>query len=252
LKYLNSAFTNDNCCQFVGVVGLNGPGLNVPFNGDDNTWFQALGCQDVDAFSADTCTGVCRPSQGSGATQRIGRKVCLKSLQMRWRLQEGLIFDAEDDDGRNRRLGCGARIIVMLDTQANGTLGTQNEFFDGGVNSFSNSDKHYGGINAIQLNQSIENSQRFKILLDKVVMIPPSGSAAEFDNETPLGLHGSMAAQKEKIWNKWLRLPNVEIEMAGSTSNPNNCKSNAVHVLVKPLGGNIYISGNFRTRFTDV
>lgn len=252
LKYLNSCFTNDNCCQFTGGVALNGPGENAAFNGDENTWYQAIGCVNVADFNANTCTGVCRPSQGSGASQRIGRKVCLKSLQMRWRLTEGRIADEVGDDGVNKRIGCGARIVVFLDTQANGTIGAASEFFDQQIAQFTASQLHFGGINAVQHNQSIENSQRFKILMDKVIMIPPSGSVAQYDNNDPQTVVGASFASKERLWNKWLRLPNVEIEMAGSTSNPNNCKSNAVHVIVKPIGGNVYISGNFRTRFTDV
>lgn len=243
LKYLNSGFANDNCCTADGAGTVdNIPGANQPFKASDNRWYCNIGSTTL--ANPNGWVGICRPSQGPGASQRIGRKVCLKSLQMRWRFREGI-------DDNTDSLGAGARVIVLLDTQTNGTLPKIDDVLDisGGAGSASNSNT--GGINGAQLNMSIENSQRFRALLDKHILIS-SPSGANFNTANPPVGSGMFRQNKERYWAKWMKLPNIEIEMGGDNSNPTICKSNSIHVLVYPTGGPTFISGNFRTRFTDV
>lgn len=230
-----------------GAVDLAGiPGTNVAFDGDEQTWYMNIGKLNKDSMGLNDAVGICRPEQGAAATERIGRKICMKSLVMRWCFRE-----ADIAAGDNMGPGLGARIMVILDTQANGTLPKQTDFFDAsGLNTKTASDDDKGGIEATQLNQNIENSQRFKILLDKICKIPQSATTLTYDEGDTH--QGSQLQRKCTYWSKFLRLPNVEIELAGDSGNPTTCKSNAVHILVKPIGGKIYISGNFRSRFTDV
>ena len=142
--------------------------------------------------------------------------------------------------------------MVLLDTQTNGVLPNIADVLDTSPNDASASGLNTGGIAPSLFNMSIENSQRFKVLLDKTVMIS-SPSGANFNVAgPPVAATGMFRQNKDRYWSKYMKLPNIEIEMAGDSSNPNACKSNSIHILVYPVGGPTYISGCFRTRFTDV
>lgn len=218
-----------------------GPGANIFFDGNatpNPDWYLHFG-----AAAPGNAMGLCRPSQGAGASQRIGRKVCLKSLFMRWRIKE-----AKNDS--TDPMGSGIRLVIFLDTQSNGALPIASDLFQTtGYGSLSA--VRTGGVHSAQFINNIENSQRFRILYDKIVMIN-SPSVATYNAAGPEVAQGMYRQSKEKMWSKYLRLKNIEIEMAGDTSNPNLCKSNALHCAVTPIGGPIYITGVFRTRFTDV
>lgn len=222
--------------------GGDGPNVNIPFNGTtEQRWYINKGNQSADDNLQGGC---CRPTQGAGAQQRIGRKICLKSLFMRWHFKEALASNTDV-------LGGGARILVLLDTQANGAYPTDGNVFGG--TSGSSSAATTGGIDQAMRLQDIENSQRFRVLMDKIVMVS-SPSGVNFNTAADPGVvsTGVFRQTKSKYYSKYLKLPNIEIEMGGDKANITLCKTNCVHILVCPVGGPMWISANIRTRFSDL
>lgn len=246
LKYLNWVFSNDNCTEFNGgTAALNGPGQDGEFNGfSGNNWFLVASQTPLAGGPApDNWVGLCRPAQGAGAQNRIGRKITLTSVTFRMKMQESA------DVVQNINQGGGARLILFIDTQANGTYPSTSTFFDATVTANSGSALASGGIGAEQLLNNIENTQRFKILMDKEIYIN-SSSVQAFDGVG--NLNGGLIQGKTKYYKKYIKLPNIEIEMGGSTSNPNLCKSNALHLAVRPIGAKTFINIVGRTRFSDM
>ncbi len=130
--------------------------------------FQELKFHDVDFDNnALTTAGEILPSlnliaQGVGQSQRLGRKVLLKSLHMR-----GMWFVANGTDPS----GCSAisRIIVYCDKQANGAAATV-----AGILQTAD----------FQSFRNLENQGRFKVLYDKTNRLQreAAGSAIVFAN----------------------------------------------------------------------
>ena len=249
-KYLDTVFANDNCIRMTtsnpGSAFFGAPGANNAFRGDNNDdWYLHVGQRDVvDGASADQWQGLCRPYQGPGPSQRIGRKVCLKSILMRIKLQE--VHNAPPDTPTSG----GVRMILFIDTQANGALPKQEDLFSPTlIGVATQSGVNAGGVGNEQNCSNLENSQRFRILMDKTIQINSATINVSDIDTNWIGFHRQ---QKVKLWSKYMKLPNIEIEMAGAESNYVNCKSNALHWCVKPFGAPIFISGRFRVRYTDV
>lgn len=231
LKYFNNTFANDTCVQMNAALDP-GPGPNNSFNGNDdpNKWYILA-----------TEGSLCRIKQGAGPDERIGRKVCLKSLFMRWRLKEGT-------NDQTDPMGGGARILILLDTQSNGTLPTAEDVFQtSGYKTTSNIKT--GGVQNAQYLMNISNSQRFRVLYDKHILINSPSLATYSTAPAAAGMH---RAFKEKYWSKYIKLPSIDIEMGNTGQEVGICKSNQIHCCVCPSGGPIFITGVFRVRFTDV
>ena len=127
----------------------------LPYQG----WYSAFGYNADDANG----TGVFRMKQGAGAQDRIGRKVVLKSIFFR-------IFAKATQTGYKvlTSTNCGFRFMLLLDTQANGTIPTADDVFDdhsAGIGS----DEWTGGVISTQRLMRIENSQRFRVIMDKTI-----------------------------------------------------------------------------------
>lgn len=95
---------------------------------------------DCDTTGSVTCLNLC--DEGTGISQRIGRKICIKSVQVR-----GIVrpVDATSSDNTTR-------IMLIWDKQVNGVIATISEILSAATaHSFMN----------------LDNRERFVVLMDK-------------------------------------------------------------------------------------
>jgi len=158
-------------------------------------------------------------AQGDTESERIGRKIVVKSLHMKTTLNTS----ATDPDGV-------FRMIIYVDSQANGAAAAVTDILEAvGVNEFRN----------------LANSQRFRVLHDRTYTLNATsnvGNAATF----PI-------FRKHFIVNKNLNVP-VEFDNSATTGAITTIRSNNIGVLYLVDGGPADtwdITGNVRIRYTD-
>ena len=122
-----------------------------------------------DTTGTVTCLNLC--NEGTGVSQRVGRKICMKSVQVR-----GIV---DPVDGATN--ACNARIMLVWDKQVNGVIATIAEILSAATsNSFMN----------------LDNRERFVVIMDKQV------SVGAFNNTT-----GYAQSPTVHTINKYKKLP---------------------------------------------
>lgn len=175
---------------------------------------------------AVTTTGQILPSSlvtvaaGSGESQRIGRKITVRALHLRFvaGLNSQTTGNNTDD---------GLRVIVYLDKQCNGATATVTDILEtADYLSFNN----------------LANKNRFMVLMDKHVDV--SATCGAYNGTT--NIFGSKAVTKSM--HKKL---NVPIEFSSTTGGLTEIRSNNLGVLVISDKGNIQYTATARIRYTD-
>lgn len=96
--------------------------------------------------------------QGTGQSERIGRKITLKSLGLHLDLNKGALHSASDPASVANHMGDRGRIMIVIDTQTNGAV-------------FSPSDllQPIGAPAAVDIDsfRNLDQASRFKVLYDK-------------------------------------------------------------------------------------
>lgn len=176
----------------------------------------------VNSFPADT-TGTVNllngVATGTDFTERIGRKILIKSIYI-----QGIV-QTLDTVSNN----CLNRLIVVLDKQPNGAAPAIND-----VLVSSNSTE--------QLN--LNNRDRFRILADKRF------ATAQIDTTATQAFAGSPTCHVVKIYKKC----NITTQYSGTTNGIGSLATNAIHMItvgnqVPGSGGNFILSA--RVRFVD-
>lgn len=155
-------------------------------------------------FSAATLLNGIAP--GSDATSRIGRKVTIKSLLLRWTTGFTAAANAPDADG-----GFNTRILVVYDKQPNANTAAitdvlKEDFFSSVTN--------------------LDNRDRFVILMDKIT--PPA----------------SMGGDLQTSGKKFIRLNNEEVFNAGTAGTIGDITTGSILLFVAQSGGGTYSTGN--------
>lgn len=217
----------------------------TPFPPDTDNWFQVASSE-----NPATGTGIFRMTQGAGASQRIGRKVVLKSIFFRMHMR-----NAVQQAKISVRQNPGIRLMLLLDTQSNGALPVTTDVFDEAP--AADETDLTGGVLPSQYLMRIENSQRFKVLMDKTYYIRDSTTVTipyatvSSDNailDQPTSTLAGLGCKDISVYKKL----NIPIEFGGSTNDVNIVKSNAIYLCFNVIGAYSYISFNGRTRFLDV
>lgn len=100
-------------------------------------------------------------SQGSSATQHVGRKAVLKSLLFRWQVVPEVILSTQVPDFAY------LRILIVYDRQSNGVYPTSADILNGATAYTAGATVAYTG-NSLPLEpMNLNNRDRFKVLLDK-------------------------------------------------------------------------------------
>lgn len=163
---------------------------------------------------------LCCTNQGQGASERIGRKITIKSI----RLNMGLFMNMTV---ARRSTWC-VRVMLVWDKQTNGTFSKDTDLFTlpyvAGPVSTSVADTATIGIMSITALPAIENSQRFKILLDKTYNY-------EFGSNTVASGEGVSGTTQDRIIEIYKKV-NLEIEQSTTSAVITGMRSNNVSLWV--------------------
>lgn len=102
--------------------------------------------------------------QGTDSTTRIGRKICMKSIQGRW------TFTLQTAAAGTQAAGVvagQARLLIVYDKQANGAAPIATDILQDGTTS------------SLQSPLNLNNRERFIVLIDKFINLDPQGPACQ-------------------------------------------------------------------------
>jgi len=159
-------------------------------------------------------------AQGVGESQRVGRKVVVKSIHARWTIQPNA----------NTWLGSTVRLLLVQDTQCNGAAATYS-----GVGGVLESD-------SVTAFRNLENSNRFIIHMDKFFSMQPTAGILTAFNATP----------KCITFNKKCNIP-IEFDSSATTGAIETIRSNNLFLLARSSLDDDLIQciGVVRIRYTD-
>jgi len=157
---------------------------------------------------------------GAGATERIGRKVTLKSLQIRWQ------FQMEPESFANIVGGSNGRILIVYDKQANAAAPLITDILR---------------QNAYNANLNLNNRDRFVVLMDKI-----TDCVSKEGNFSTSG-------------KKFIRLNNESVFNSGTTADIGSIQTGSVYLFFANTGTTIFTDASalrfvadVRMRYTDV
>lgn len=170
-------------------------------------------------------------SQGTGETQRIGRKVIIRSLSLRGEVkmpnEANTVLNAAS-------INCDVvRLMIVQDKQTNGNVANLTDIFSYNFSSGS-------PVVDWRAFRTMDNINRFKILVDKTFKI----------NNQIFTAGGGSAPLNEIAYNIY-RKCYIPIEMKGSTANVADMMSNSVSIYLVSGNGLATWNGIARVRFSD-
>lgn len=192
------------------------PPLGNEYKFFDTTWDES-GIAATGLIALDSVNEV---AAGTGENQRIGRKITIRSIHVRWDvvLTAGTTANETDDN---------LRLIVYLDRQCNGATAAVTDILEtAAYKSFNN----------------LSNKNRFKILADKFTDINSMSGAytGSTDNYGKAGKYRSMHMKC-----------NIPVEFSSTTGAITEIRSNNVGVLLITANANANSEGQVRIRYTD-
>lgn len=153
-------------------------------------------------------------AQGTGESQRIGRKATLTSIHLKGYIR--LEAATHEDNSTDR-----VRVMVVQDKQANGAAATVAQVLESqDINSFRN----------------LENTSRFHVLYDKTSALNSSASISTYTG----AMSRSLAINIRR---------NIDIEYSGTSGAIAEQRSNNVFLIAISESGNSSIFYHTRTRF---
>lgn len=170
-------------------------------------------------IAEDSCVGI---AQGTGESQRIGRKVTIRSLFWRYHLQLPTI-----NAGTSTAVSDVVRVVVYQDSQTNGAAAAVTDILEtDNYQSFNN----------------LANSGRFKILYDKQHVL----------NYTALGSDGTtMDAASNMRTGSFYKKCNIPIEYSSTTGAITELRTNNIGVLLLSRNGVCEFESKMRLRYSD-
>lgn len=162
-------------------------------------------------------------AQGDGESNRDGRKIVLKSIQLRGHITQ--TTTSEQADINPSRV---VRLLLVLDQQTNGVQLNSEDV----VTSSTNVEHAY---------YNLQHSGRFRILYDKTFVQPVSAAGTDNANTNSVGFD-------TKIFKVYKSL-NIPVTFDGTTEDIANITDNSLHVIcfASQTGG--YLEYESRLRF---
>ncbi len=158
-------------------------------------------------------------AQGTGESQRIGRKCVIKSINWRFELDIPAVANATGSDT--------VRVMFYLDKQANGVTASATDILaTDNFQSFNN----------------LANSGRFRILLDRTYVLNHSGGAGDGTTNDALPYHVS---------DTFFKKCNIPLEFSSTAGAITELRSNNLGVLLLGRGGVAGFNSILRLRFQD-
>ena len=167
--------------------------------------------------------GVClnNIAQGVGESERVGRKVIVRSIHCRLYINLAGTSDVDDTDEV-------IRVVAFLDKQTNGLA------------VYSDAVMKNTEYNVFR---NMNNTDRFRVLWDKT--IPMNAQSGAYNGATDkFGSTGKWLYFNKKV--------NIPIEFSGSTGQTIEIRSNSLNFyLTAKSGGNCSYRADWRIRYTD-
>lgn len=188
-------------------------------------------------------------ARGTGATDRIGDRVMIKSIQCKYEIQG---IDNNHQTFGNLRTTGAVRVIVVQDTQTNGIIPSVDDIYravaDGGA----------GNPTFIDKVRNITWTTRFKVLYDETTVLEAQMTSVvdQFTPATGLTtLYHHFASFKREVKQKYIKC-NIPVlyDNTGGAITINNIRTNNLLVLVgcnPDFDTQSVINLNFRVRYTD-
>lgn len=171
----------------------------------DDGQFTSTMATALSSANGDPTTRAClnAMAQGDGDSERVGRRIVMKSLELQGNI--GLHYGDSA-----AFVGTYARMVVYLDKQTNGVQSTPDEVYTAGTGA---------SVNAYP---DLAQSGRFKILVDKWVDLTPGGFSW---NGTVWASLGS-----KKHFRVHVDLNDMEANFTGTGGTVANIVDNSIHV----------------------
>jgi len=183
------------------------------------------------------CAGcLSAPAVGTGEQQRVGRKICIKSIYANCVVSMGAVGDAAD-------IGTGPYVMValVLDTQTNAaTLNSEDVFTNPGADA---------ALCAFP-QRDLEFSGRFKVLARKVFHMPINAAATDGTNTNTTTPQPRYVRLKYK-WKKGLI---VHFNATNDNADVADVVDNSLHIIAFKsfqAANDTTLSYNCRIRYTD-
>ncbi len=164
--------------------------------------------------------------QGVSEQQRIGRKIVLRSIMMRYDISL-----PEQDAAATPPPGDTLRILIVHDKQCNGTtatvIGDGGPLFTNDINTFNN----------------LNNKSRFRTLMDRTHNLNYVTLASD-----GAGLVSSAEVQEHHTWFKKINIP---LEYSGATGALTEVRSNNLFCVIMGERSHAGFDARFRLRFSD-
>ncbi len=178
----------------------------------------------VVAASMNVQTALLVIPEGNGESDRVGRKITIKKIG--WRYEVLLPTTATAADTSDV-----VRVMMILDKQANGALGTNTSVLE---------DDDYQSFN------NLANSKRYRILMDKSYSITSQSGSGRGTTDTLSYGDAVITAQ----WHKPCSIP-IEYDNSATTGVITSIRSNNLFVIVGSKSGVAGFRSKVRIRYTD-
>jgi len=171
------------------------------------------------------------PGQGTNFNQRIGRKVCIKSLRIHGYIE----YLQQQNNGVSFDNPVLVRVILYQDKQTNGVQSQAEDVINSG-----------GGSVAVAMFQNPVNFGRFRVLKDKKIAL--NVTAAAFDG-TDTNMTGNLRSFN---WNIRFRKPLIVNYNSQNTGNVADIVDNSFHVIAGVNRANTSVQLNYKSRVVFV
>lgn len=191
----------------------------------DNTTGTVTTSSDTTGLKYSVISGI---SQGTAATERIGRRIFVWDMFLSGTIQ---LTEQADNAANNLEM----RAMVVVDKQSNGTTPDVNEILETGATA----DRKVFAF------RNLENTARFNILMDKKIVINVQASAAN------AGVDSYVKRVPFHFSKKWKDGLKVMYESGQGAGTSDKILDNNVWLIVYASGTQGEISVNSRIRYTD-
>ncbi len=161
--------------------------------------------------------------QDNGESERVGRKITIRSISWRYRLSLG-----DQDAGATPPDGDTVRLILFQDKQCNGATAVVGDLLQS---------SHFQSFN------ELTNSGRFRTLMDKTVDLNRLNLASD-----GAGLVSSTSVRRSGTFFKKCAIP---IEYSNATGAIAGIKSNNLGIMAISAGGTAVLGSTVRVRYSD-
>ncbi len=169
--------------------------------------------------------------QGNGQSERLGRKIRMRSINVKGRIHIPSSQGDSVPSGVHQVM-----LALVLDKQTNAVQLNSEDVF---VNPATN-----GGALATVF-RNLEHSDRFRVLAVRKVVLHPDITSEDGGGGLSFAQAGS-----SKLFNIRVNLRNMQVLYTGTAGTIANIQDNSLHVLAFSNGGSPNITYNSRLRYT--